>query len=335
MNLRSEIPSFAPKFNLVVGGLGFIGSNLVRHLLTLGERCLVIDNEYLGLEKNLSDVLENPSLEILKLDARQPNTWQLVHERIGSKEVFIWHLAANSDIATGSQTSVPDIENTLLTTVQLSEALSKLNCQGLVFASSSAVYGEINAQSGFKEHQKCLPESFYGVSKLASEHILRITLERLAIPLWIYRFANIVGSPATHGVIFDLAIKLEQDPTKLNVLGDGTQCKTYLHVNDLIDLMCRLLETAGGGVWNLGPGDTGTLVSTIAEMLAQHFAPHAVIKYADSKTGWPGDVGIARMDCSRLAQNIPVENLQSEEAIHRAIHEILDQLGMEFQCDSA
>lgn len=334
MNTRPGNGSSTSQFNLVVGGLGFIGSNLVRHLLRQGERCLVIDNEYLGLERNLIDVLDNPSLEILKLDASQPISWQLVQERIKHEKVFIWHLAANSDIATGSHTSIPDIENTLLTTVQLTEAISKINCQGVVFASSSAVYGELNAQTGFQENQRCIPESYYGIAKLTSEQILRISLERHEVPLWIYRFANIVGSPATHGVIFDLAIKMLQDPTKLDVLGDGNQCKTYLHVDELIDLMFRLLELKEGGVWNIGPGDAGTTVSAIAEMLVQHVAPDAVIKYAESKIGWLGDVSIARMDCSKLALDIPLKNLQSGEAIHRALHAILEQLGMEFKCDS-
>ena len=321
--------------HVVFGGLGFIGLNLVQLLIQENQRCLIIDNRSMSQEVFESHFPDLAKIELLALDMTLSESWEVIREKCGSKKIFIWHLAANSDIAQGSQTAIPDVQNTFFTTVQLIESLKYFDCSGLVFASSSAVYGHIDSEIGFSEEQVCRPESFYGVAKLSSEHLLRISLQRLQIPLWIFRFANIVGAPATHGVIYDLLLKVRQDPGQLRVLGDGRQCKTYLHVQDLVNKMHELIGFQKGGIWNLGPGDDGILVSRIAEMISKHVAPNARISFGEQAFGWLGDVPVARMNCDKLLRDTVKVQFDSESAVHLAIHEIARQLGMEFKCVSA
>jgi UDP-glucose 4-epimerase len=320
--------------HVVFGGLGFIGINLVQLLIQDNKRCLVIDNRSISEELLSSHFTDLAKIELLALDMTLPESWETIREKCGSKKIFIWHLAANSDIAQGSQTSIPDVQDTFFTTVQLIESLKYFDCSGLVFASSSAVYGHVNSDIGFSEEQVCRPESFYGVAKLSSEHVLRISLQRLQVPLWIFRFANIVGAPATHGVIYDLLLKIRQDPSQLRVLGDGNQRKTYLHVQDLVEKMLELISFQKGGIWNLGPGDDGILVSRIVELISKHVAPNAKISFGEQAFGWLGDVPVARMNCDRLLRDTAKVQFDSESAVHLAIHEIAQQLGMEFKCVS-
>jgi len=327
--------AFPANRHIIVGGLGFIGSNLVNELILAGQKCLIIDNEYLGSLKNLGPVKTNTDFDLIIGDAAERNVWNLAAEWSENSGVLIWHLAANSDIAAGSSSSLSDIHNTLMTSVMLSESIRNLECKGLVFASSSAVYGELNSEIGFVENQQCLPQSYYGMSKLASEHLLGITLSRAQIPYWIFRFANIVGSPATHGVIYDLILKLIENPVSLEVLGDGKQCKTYLNVAELILMMINLVSSSNTGIWNLGPGDVGISVAEIAQLVVDHAAPEAILNFGEEDRGWLGDVPKARMNCSKLEAVIGNGHLSSGNAVHSAVHAISVQLGVNFICPSA
>lgn len=320
--------------NLVLGGLGFIGSNLVGDLVGRGERCLVVDNEILGSLKFINFPEVESKVKVLNLDLSLQQGWEEISKHLVNERVRVWHLAANSDISLGSKTAEPDYQNTLQTTVLLAENLKNFRCDGLIFASSSAVYGIPNGDVGYREDQNCIPESFYGTCKLASEHILRITCKRLLIPLWIFRFANIVGSPATHGVIFDLIRKLVEDSSKLQVLGNGEQLKTYMHVKELILLMHEFLKFSDGGVWNLGPGDRGIAVKDLARLVVQHISPNAQINFGEQATGWLGDVSIAMMNCEKMKRDLDFSQMGSSKSVHKAIHEIADQLRIGTLCDS-
>ncbi len=326
--------SFPAKQHIVLGGLGFIGSRLVHELLRLNQIVLVIDNESLGSVENLISLKEHPNITIISNDALEESTWHFARDWAKTSETLVWHFAANSDIAAGSSNSKLDVRNTFLTSVHLSEFIPKLNCKGVVFASSSAVYGGINASDGFFEDQACMPQSYYGATKLASEHLLGIALSRLAIPFWIFRFANIVGSPATHGVIYDLLQKLSKDKIDLQILGDGKQRKTYLGVSDLISSMFTLVSKSEFGTWNLGPGDDGIAVAEIVEILIEHVAPNARLHFGTDSYGWLGDIPIAKMNCSKLESTIGKCLPSSHFAVHSAIHEIALQLEMSFVCHS-
>lgn len=332
--MNSSHFGFPAKHHIVLGGMGFIGSRLVIELIRLNQFCLVIDNESLGSLENLSPIATHPNLTTISNDALEESTWQLASKWVNDSDVFVWHLAANSDIAAGSTSSSLDVRNTLMSTVHLSEFITKINCKGVVFASSSAVYGDINAQDGFLEDQQCQPRSYYGATKLASEHLLEIATSRLSIPLWIFRFANIVGSPATHGVIYDLLQKLSKNQNDLYILGDGNQRKTYLGVFHLISCMLTLVGKSKSGVWNMGPGDNGITVAEIARLITEHAAPDAKLHFGTDPYGWVGDISIAKMNCFKLENEMRKSLPGSELAVHSAIHDIASQLEISFTCRS-
>ena len=326
---------FPVKHHIVLGGLGFIGSRLVTELIQQNQNCLVIDDESLGSKYNLLSLQNHPNLTIIFGDATDETIWHSAADWTKDSEILIWHLAANSDISAGSQNSELDVKNTFMTSVLLSRFIAKIQCKGVVFASSSAVYGELNSKTGFLEDQICTPQSYYGAAKLSSEYFLNITLSRQDIPLWIFRFANIVGVPATHGVIYDLIRKLSIASDQLQVLGDGKQCKTYLEVSDLISVMLTLVKDSATGIWNLGPGDEGITVAEIAQMIIDHVSPNAILVFGSDSRGWLGDVPIAKMNCSKLEQVLRRSFPSSAMAVHTAIHAIAIQLEIEFQCHNA
>jgi UDP-glucose 4-epimerase len=323
---------FPTQQHIILGGLGFIGSRLVTELIRQNQICLVIDNESLGSTINLSLVEGHPNLTIILGDAAEEATWQSALKWTNDSAVFVWHLAANSDIAAGSSNSHLDVKNTFMTSVLLTDFIKDVKCTGVVFASSSAVYGELNSENGFLEEQVCTPQSYYGAAKLSSEYFLNIALSRRDIPFWIFRFANIVGSPATHGVIYDLLKKLSMDLSNLQILGDGNQCKSYLEVNDLVSTMLTLVTNSATGIWNLGPGDRGITVAEIAQLVVNHVAPNATLHFGIEPRGWLGDVPIAKMNCSKLEKLVGKNFPSSKQAVHVAIHEIASQLELEIQC---
>jgi UDP-glucose 4-epimerase len=330
--LSTVTPEFPAKSHIVLGGLGFIGSRLILELLSLNQKCLIIDNESLGTRSNLKAFASHPNLTIITGDATEESIW---HESLAwakNSEILVWHFAANSDIAAGSFSLQPDLKNTLTSSTMLCKFVSKMDCKGVIFASSSAVYGELNSETGFLENQVCTPKSYYGAAKLASELFLGIALSRLNVPLWIFRFANIVGSPATHGVIFDLLRKLQIDGKNLQILGDGNQCKTYLEVSDLISCMFHLVDSSKVGIWNLGPGDEGVSVSEISKLLIDHISPNATLHFGTESRGWLGDVPLARMECSKLEQATGLTFPSSKSAVHSAIHQIATQLEITYVC---
>jgi UDP-glucose 4-epimerase len=308
--------------HLIIGGAGFIGSNLANLLANGGENVQVVDNLSVGNQSFLEPLSQ---IELLVGDVNQKPTWTILEENLRGKEVFVWHLAANSDIQKGATDTELDFRNTLTTTLSLIESLDQFKVKGIVFASSSAVYGEVNKYPS--ESDSLDPVSFYGTSKLASENFLKIKCKISGTPLWIFRFANVVGTPSTHGVILDFCKKLNKDLTTLNVLGNGTQTKAYIHVDDLLNAMSKVTsECPQGGTWNLGPLDDGISVREIAELVCTYLSPTAKISYEESSIGWFGDISQIVINSKKLAEDVDFDLPTSKNAIEKAISEICKQI---------
>ena len=199
-----------------------------------------------------------------------------------------------------------------------------LNIPQLVFASSSAIYG--NQDGVLKEDTgPLLPVSNYGAMKLASEGSITAALERFLRRVWICRFPNVVGSRATHGLIFDLLKKLRANPGELEVLGDGAQEKPYLHVSELVDAMLFLFERSGERLnyYNIAPEIGTTTVRFIAEAVVRAAAPGAKIRYTGGSRGWVGDVPKFRYSTGKLKSLGWSPRLSSNQAVELAIRENL------------
>jgi UDP-glucose 4-epimerase len=247
------------------------------------------------------------------------------HDKFPITEV--WHLAANSDIPAGVTDANVDLQDTFMTTFNVLEVMKVLDIKVLAFASSSAVYGDHGDQSISEISGPLLPLSNYGAMKLASEAAISAAAESFLHRAFVYRFPNVIGVPATHGVLLDFVNKLKATPDHLSVLGDGTQQKAYLHVDDLIEGMLQIQRhaTEKVAVYNLGADDLGVSVRNIAEAVVASVSPGANIVYGVENRGWVGDVPKFQYRLDKLKKLGWVPKLDSTHAIKRAIAEIVEQ----------
>jgi len=302
---------------LVIGGAGFIGSVLVEELLRNNADIIVIDKLSLGSV----DYLDTNKVEFHQLDI---NNIEQVLKILQNKKVGeVWNLAANSDIPAGVEDMDVDLNDTFMSTVSTLKIMRKIGCKRLYFASSSAVYG-FNKSRLHEDIGPLMPISNYGAMKLSSESLISASLESFLDKVCIYRFPNVVGVPATHGVILDFVNKLKKDMSTLEVLGNGTQQKAYLHVSELVEAMLFINNNTGNGMnyYNIGAMDDGVLVKQIAEEVTKVVSPDATINYQNTDRGWVGDVPRFYYSVDKLKDLGWSPKMSSLEAIQRAIREV-------------
>ena len=284
----------------VSGGAGFIGSHLAARLLARESlrRLVVFDNLSSGSERDLSAVQMDPRLEVVRGDLKDKDA--ILAAMPGCEVVF--HLAANPDIA--KAVTQPDIdfwEGTYLAQ-NVVEAMRVTGAKRILYTSGSGVYGE-NAGVAFAENYgPCIPISTYGASKLACEALIAAYCHMFGITGRAFRFANVVGPRQTHGVGYDFVRRLKTDPTRLRILGDGSQSKSYIHVDDVLEAVFTADArcTAKYDVFNVATGDYIT-VNEIAAFAAEVCGVSGVRhEFTGGDRGWKGDVPVVRFDCSKI-----------------------------------
>jgi UDP-glucose 4-epimerase len=318
--------------SIVAGGGGFIGANLVNRLLSEDRNIVVLDNFSRGRIEYLQrfGLAVGNRLQFLDVDLSMIGEAQrgFAFAFNSGKVDEVWHLAANSDIPAGVSDARIDLRDTFMTTFSLLEAMKKYRIAVMHFASSSAIYGDLGATPLYESIGPLLPISNYGAMKLASEAIICAACESFLDLANIFRFPNVVGCPATHGVILDFVNKILSSPNKLEVLGNGTQQKVYLHVSDLVDAMIFIRNLKGiNGPYpvNIGPVDSGVSVRFIAESVCKILNPNAEIHFGVADRGWVGDVPRVNYSIERLLSAGWKPKLGSSEAVHLAIQEIWEQ----------
>lgn len=308
---------------LIIGGAGFIGSSLVKELLRNNDDVIVIDKLSLGS----TQYIDTSKVEFHSLDINETDR---VLSVLNNKEISeVWHLAANSDIPAGVENIDVDLNDTFLSTVSTLKVMEEIQCKTLYFASSSAIYG-FNKNRLHEDIGPLKPISNYGAMKLASEALISASFESFLDKVCVYRFPNVVGVPATHGVILDFINNLKKDNSVLQVLGNGTQQKTYIHVSELIDAMLFINSNTDGGMhyYNIGAMDDGVTVKQIAEETVNATFPEAVIKYQNIDRGWVGDVPKFFYSVDKLKNLGWTPKQSSLGAIKQAISEIVKQEGI-------
>lgn len=304
---------------LVTGGAGFIGSHLVDKLLENGCKVVCVDNFILGKKENLQGPLKNPNFSLHNFDILEMDRL----EELFSKESFdiVFHLAANSDIREGTKSTDRDLKLTFLTTYNVLECMRKHQVKKIVFTSTPAIYGYHDKP--LREDSTMKPESLYGASKLASEAFIRAFSGLFGFQTWIFRLSNMVGERVTHGIILDFSKKIAKNAKELEVLGDGTQCKPYMYVQELIDCILFVIENSDEqvNVFNVGPKDC-TRVSDIAKIFLEEKGVKRKVVYTGGPRGWNGDVHFYKYDPSKLEKLGWKPKMKSTEAVRFAVRKM-------------
>jgi UDP-glucose 4-epimerase len=304
--------------SFVIGGAGFIGSHLVELLVERGP-VTAYDDMSVGREAFLAGPLSSGRATLVRADVLDLD--RLAAAMAGHDVVF--HLAANPEARWGLERTRLDLEQGTIATYNALEAARRAGVGRFVLASSGTVYGNTAEPCGEQDLGQ-LPISLYGASKLAGEALVSSFVECFSLHGFVLRFGNVVGPRGTHGAILDFLKKLQAHPEYLDVLGDGKQCKPYLHVTDCAAGMLFVLDHARDAlnVYNLAPPDW-TSVARIAELcVAASPAGPARIEYAGGEQGWKGDVPRSRLKPDRLAALGFRVRYSSDQAVERAVSEI-------------
>ena len=304
----------------ITGGAGFIGSHLADRLVNEGE-VTVYDNLNSGGLEFISHNLERHNFKLIQADLLDFST--LKQAMAGHDRVF--HLAANPNVRAGIKATDLDLKMGIIASYNVLEAMRLNQIKKVVFTSSSTIYGDAGVTEVSEEHGPLLPASLYGASKLGSEGLISAFCHLFDMQGWLFRLGNIIGSRLTHGVIFDFINKLKQNPGQLEILGDGKQQKPYLHVDDCISGMVFALGHSKErlNVFNLSP-TTSTSVATIASMVVKAMGLEGVeFKYTGGSRGWAGDIPQVRLDMSRMSRLGWQPKHTSDEAVERAVREML------------
>ena len=305
---------------IVTGGAGFIGSNLADLLVEQGHEVVVIDSMVAGRVENLEAI--KSKIKLVTIDLLDSG-WQKHFK--GADRVY--HIAADPDVRGSARKSYEVFENNVTATVRVLEAMKEYDVKEIVFTSTSTVYGEASVIPTPETYSPMLPISIYGASKLACEAMISSYAATYGWHAWVYRFANIIGKRSTHGVIYDFVQKLRANPEELEILGDGTQSKSYLSVEECVKAMvfAPTISHETFNFFNIGSEDWVT-VKRIAELVADEMQlPDVKFKFTGGDRGWVGDVPKMQLSVDKLKSFGWNPGITSEDAVRAAIRATLDE----------
>ena len=314
----------------IVGGAGFIGSHFTDALMDSPEiqRVTLFDNFSSGREQHYERHAYDARLRVVRGDAAD---LRALADTVAGHETVI-HLASNPDIARAATEPEIDFYQGTLLTNNVLEAMRRTGVRRLLYSSGSGVYGERGEARLREDAGPLVPVSTYGASKLAGEVLIASYCAMFGLTACAFRFANVVGPRQTHGVGFDFLRRLLDDPTRLRILGDGCQSKSYVHVTDVVAavLLASAQVHAAFHVWNVATDDALT-VTEIAEMAAETLGihPRPLWDYTGGDRGWNGDVPVVRLDAGRLNALGWRARFSSREAVRRSLLEMAQDLAEE------
>ncbi|UCH38329.1 MAG: GDP-mannose 4,6-dehydratase [Candidatus Bathyarchaeota archaeon] len=306
----------------MTGGCGFIGSHLSDRLIQQGTHVKVYDNLSIGT-RNVEHLFGNPCFTLIEGDLRNAEG---LDEALDDCQV-VYHLAANPEVRLGTINTNLDFQQNLVTARNVLEAMRKsAQAKTIIFTSTSTVYGDTTEIPTNEEYGPLLPISLYGATKLGCEALISAYSHLYDIRGMIYRFANVVGSRSGHGVIYDFIRKLQTNSSTLEILGDGTQTKSYLHVDDCVDALILALRIENQlDVFNVGTEDQID-VRSIADIIVEEMELDKVTyQFTDGihGRGWRGDVKAMLLDTVKLRKHGWKSKYTSKEAVQLAVQSML------------
>jgi UDP-glucose 4-epimerase len=310
--------------NLVTGGAGFIGSHLVDFLMERGEAVHVLDNLSSGDLSNIDRWVKHPDFGFYNGDLR--NAGDILPALEGCETVY--HLAANPEVRSSKASPQDHFDQNILATFNLLEAIRLSGeVESLIFASTSTVYGEPSVIPTPESYGPMKPISHYGASKLACEALISSYASMYGFRCILFRLANVIGGRSNHGVIYDFVQKLRVDPSQLEVLGDGSQSKSYLFIDDCVS---GIVFEAGDSsdqicVFNLGSDDRVDVLSIADIVIEEMGLEHVEVVLTggvDGGRGWKGDVKLMQLDTAKLSGMGWIMEYGSSEAVRLTASEI-------------
>jgi UDP-glucose 4-epimerase len=320
------VPPLSERFFLV-GGAGFIGSHVTDTLLADADvRAVTIyDNFTSGREWHLEHNISDPRLTVVRGDVKDLGA---LEDAMAGHEVVV-HLASNPDIARAATEPAIDFDEGTYLTHHVVEAARRTDAKHVLFASGSGVYGDLGEVEVHEDHGPLVPVSTYGASKLAGEGLVAAYAFMFDLSGSVFRFGNVVGPRQTHGVGFDFVRSLIHDPTRLRILGDGLQSKSYVHVLDVVDamLMAYRRQQKRYEAYNVATGDYIS-VTEIADLAAEVLGlePDEVeYEYTGGSRGWKGDVPIVRLNTDRIRSLGWSNRYSSREALRESLSALVEE----------
>jgi UDP-glucose 4-epimerase len=281
----------------VTGAAGFIGSNFVDRLLADGHEVVAFDNFSTGQEEFLHSASASRNFKLHRGDLLD---FAALPPLIAGSDLVI-HFAANADVRFGTQHPTKDLEQNTIATSNVLEAMRLSGVKRIAFASTGSVYGEAPVIPTPEDAPFPVQTSLYGASKLAAEGLIAAYCEGFGFQGYIFRFVSILGERYTHGHVFDFYKQLLMHPDELTVLGDGTQRKSYLYVQDCIDAVLTALGHANApvNIFNLGTDEYCQVNDSIG-WISEYLNLRPKLSYSGGSRGWVGDNPFIFLDCSRV-----------------------------------
>ncbi len=282
----------------ITGGAGFIGSNLADRLLEKKYEVVVFDDFSSGQMQFVEHNLKNPLYTLIEGDVLDKADLSNAMRDCD----IVFHFQANADVKGGMKNTNIDVEQNIIGTHNVLEAIKINDIKRIVFASSATVYGEPE-QIPTPENIAPVQTSLYGASKYAAESLIEAYCEYFEISCWIFRFVSFMGPRYSHGVIFDFLKKLKNDPTHLHILGDGTQRKSYLHVSDGINAILLALEKATEkiNIFNLGNKEWINVKDLADIVCATLGFDNVNYIFEGGIRGWKGDSPFVHLDIAKIS----------------------------------
>lgn len=306
----------------ITGGAGFIGSQISDYLIQKGFFVTVYDNFSTGSKKFLR---KHNNLRIISADVLDSTK---LKKAIKGHDI-VYHFSANADVRKGAEKTDLDLEQEIIATYNVLDAMRIQNVNKIVFPSSMTVYGKPNFASVDESYGPCLPSSLYASGKLANEGMISAYCESFNLQAWIFRFANVVGPRLTHGVIYDLINKLKKNNNRLEILGDGNQTKPYIYIDDIINSIDFVLKNSSEKVnlINVGVEDEISVKKIVSLILKKMNLINVELLFGKTPYGWKGDVTKFSLNINKLKTLGYTPQFNSKQAVEKTIEYRLKELG--------
>jgi UDP-glucose 4-epimerase len=303
----------------ITGGAGFIGSNLADRLSEWGVEVVVVDDFSTGRREFLGGALASAGVSLIDGDVLDMATLEAAVDGCD----WVFHLQANADLRRGLDHPRRDLEQNTIATSNVLEAMRARSVSRIVFASTGSVYGEPDVYPTPEDAPFPTQTSLYGASKLAGEALVSAYATGFGFTGVVCRFVSVLGERYTHGHVFDFYRALKRDPTRLRVLGDGRQEKSYLYVGDCLSAMLTAAdrhknECGAVHAYNLGTDETMFVDESVA-IIAEHLSLSPEIEHAGGRRGWIGDSPLIHLDTTRIRSLGWRPQLTIEQAVLRTL----------------